>query len=1113
MRSQKMQFATASPPLPAPPLSNAYKMLNKWLPRLSEMASSMGTPSGSPTGSPVAAAFDTTSNAPGSLRDAHNAAGAWFLGPKAENGEYFQRQVRVILEDLFKCRREFAPEDKKFIDSAMVSSQAFKDSMSTLETNVSFLSSLLPQHSIPFYSPRYMAHMLNDVSMPATLGYLMALMYNPNNVAVEGSPLTSVIEFDVGQQLCSMLGYDVQMPGRSPILGPSAWGHITCDGSVANMESMCTVARNLKFYPLSLKRAVDNDPSLAYMASHFKVKLCTGKEKLLIDCEPWDLLNLTPDEVVSLPTRLEKQFGLSPQSLQAIMGQYIIQTTGKDDLEKYFDIQKPIQYLVSKTTHYSWPKGAAITGIGSTNLIGVPVDDQARMDCQALDMLLAECVKHRQAVYAIVAIMGTTEHGTVDPLSKILALRRKYQRRGLSFMVHADGAWGGYFTSMLVPNPNDKAGAGESLDDPTLFLHPYTRNELRHLRYADSITIDPHKSGYVPYPAGSLCYRDGRFRYLVTWTSPVIDSPEDGANRMGVYGIEGSKPGAAPVAAWLGHEVIGLHKGGYGFLLGEAVFTGIKMYGHWATMSLDHPNLLVVPFRMLPSEKSATPSAKEVDEERRYIRDFILTRTREELANDPRATALLRQMGSDLVVNAFACNFRVNGKVNKDIDEANYLNARIYEKLSFHKLSDSLNDRKVIVMSTVFSQKEYGACLMNFKERLGLSGDGNLVVLVNVSMSPFASPINFEKVLADAFRETAEEEVKVSLTRNIAAPALHAFVVQGTDPVHLVHLPCFSSASQRRQCILSGDMPESDRLAYMAAKVADPTAIYLATTVDAEDLSTVVQRKSLRILISKLTATGSQSIVETQLTHITAIKNRHLHSRYLDSSYPSKMPFYLYGTLEEIHIDHMLLRAPNALLTASDVTVELADGDRTSFAAGLKKGLIAVVESIPEHLMQPYTSDHKPDFFQPGLKVDITIYHDRRTAQSQGPGLADNLGTPIARGTLTLGDSIFVDSTMLNVDTPIVATHVPKKKIIYPVSDDASSQDHPYFRGYGPAGFSALGTPGFRHGGGWRDIWDSALAARNLGKLTAIPSLEDEPGSDYCPSPVVVRSSQIPIFH
>jgi hypothetical protein len=38
-----------------------------------------------------------------------------------------------------------------------------------------------------------------------------------------------------------------------------------------------------------------------------------------------------------------------------------------------------------------------------------------------------------------------------------------------------------------------------------------------------------------------------------------------------------SKPGAAPVAAWLGHDVIGLHKGGFGFLLGQSVFTATRV--------------------------------------------------------------------------------------------------------------------------------------------------------------------------------------------------------------------------------------------------------------------------------------------------------------------------------------------------------------------------------------------------------------------------------------------------------------------------------------------------------------------------------------------------------
>ena len=160
------------------------------------------------------------------------------------------------------------------------------------------------------------------------------------------------------------------------------------------------------------------------------------------------------------------------------------------------------------------------------------------MDCQALDILLADSLQRHQAIYTVVVVLGTTEHGSVDPLSKVLALRQKYQKLGLSFLVHADAAWGGYFTSMLVPNPAS-SGFESRLDDPALFLNSHTENELRHLRFADSVTVDPHKSGYTPFSAGGLCYRDGRLRFFVTWKSPVTGSEKVDSVEMGVYGLEG----------------------------------------------------------------------------------------------------------------------------------------------------------------------------------------------------------------------------------------------------------------------------------------------------------------------------------------------------------------------------------------------------------------------------------------------------------------------------------------------------------------------------------------------------------------------------------------------
>ncbi|KAH9020610.1 hypothetical protein EDB84DRAFT_566437 [Lactarius hengduanensis] len=261
---------------------------------------------------------------------------------------------------------------------------------------------------------------------------------------------------------------------------------------------------------------------------------------------------------------------------------------------------------------------------------------------------------------------------------------------------------------------------------------------------------------------------------------------------------------------------------------------------------------------MLPSELGPDTSTEHVDEGRRYIRDVLFRRAQEELANDPKACALMRQMGSDLVVNAFACNFRVDGVVNKDISEANHLNARIYNRLSFKSMSEKLDDQKVIIMSSILSQEDYGTCLTKFKQRIGLSGQEDLFVLVNVSMSPFA--VTFAPVLADAFREAAEEEVKNVTDSYLPVPYERSFCGEVARSTWFT-CPFFGAANQRQQCILNGELSGVGFKAYTEAKRADPTATYVACTLRGEDLSTIIKRKSLKCTISKLTAEGISATV------------------------------------------------------------------------------------------------------------------------------------------------------------------------------------------------------------------------------------------------------------
>lgn len=53
--------------------------------------------------------------------------------------------------------------------------------------------------------------------------------------------MTTLVEYEVGQDLCTLLGYRRQPAVGSTVVDtkePTGWGHITCGGSIANLESM-----------------------------------------------------------------------------------------------------------------------------------------------------------------------------------------------------------------------------------------------------------------------------------------------------------------------------------------------------------------------------------------------------------------------------------------------------------------------------------------------------------------------------------------------------------------------------------------------------------------------------------------------------------------------------------------------------------------------------------------------------------------------------------------------------------------------------------------------------------------------------------------------------------
>jgi len=84
----------------------------------------------------------------------------------------------------------------------------------------------------PFFHPAYAGQMLKPPHPAAVVGYLTAMLVNPNNHALDGGPATAAMEKEVVSQLAAMFGFGTHL------------GHLTTSGTIANLEALF-VAREL----------------------------------------------------------------------------------------------------------------------------------------------------------------------------------------------------------------------------------------------------------------------------------------------------------------------------------------------------------------------------------------------------------------------------------------------------------------------------------------------------------------------------------------------------------------------------------------------------------------------------------------------------------------------------------------------------------------------------------------------------------------------------------------------------------------------------------------------------------------------------------------------------
>jgi hypothetical protein len=389
----------------------------------------------------------------------------------------------------------------------------------------------------------------------------------------------------------------------------------------------------------------------------------------------------------------------------------------------------PPTIFVSGTAHYSLHKAADLLGIGRANIQFVSMTSGFRMDVNDLEKRIKHAVADNKIPLAVIPIVGTTEEGAVDPVHEILDLRRKFEKeQNLSFWVHVDAAWGGYFRSLFNLSSEDEIQAilekassdiegmkfttiedwhkdffnyvnvkvnenypetlesevqsqniqkkedaenkrkkilhdklrlesfleknnfeqyikimkklvfentflglnkdifELTLNDRIKLLNDYIsdiiplnydsyRNNVNFkwgskdlcsafvaMSSADSITIDPHKMGYINYPCGMVAFRNDRIRHFILQKAPYITSirqeilvhmpprhVDENTNKIvteafAPFILEGSRPGAAASSLWLTIKTIPPTMKESGLIIKSSLIASRELYEwliHW----------------------------------------------------------------------------------------------------------------------------------------------------------------------------------------------------------------------------------------------------------------------------------------------------------------------------------------------------------------------------------------------------------------------------------------------------------------------------------------------------------------------------------------------------
>lgn len=238
--------------------------------------------------------------------------------------------------------------------------------------------------------------------------------------------------------------------------------------------------------------------------------------------------------------------------------------------------------VTSSLAHYSvTTKACGVLGLGTDNVLSVPTDAHMRIDLAQLRATLARCAAARQKVIAVVAVAGSTDCGSFDPIDEVALLARQF-----GTWLHVDAAWGGGL----------------------IFGSGVSRSLLRGVELADSITVDAHKQLLTPIGLGLLLYRSPTAALANAKSASYIIRAD--SHDLGRFTLEGSRPASA---YFLHMNLLVLGRARLGALVDRKLAVARALADALAASSdfdlLARPEADILLFRFVPAHLAAQLAA------------------------------------------------------------------------------------------------------------------------------------------------------------------------------------------------------------------------------------------------------------------------------------------------------------------------------------------------------------------------------------------------------------------------------------------------------------------------------------------------------------------------